>query len=109
MEAGTPIRFIASLIAATASLSACARRQVERDGGGDEQPLVVDRERRVARARSRVTALSGTMVSALVLTAAPVEAVPLPVLPIELSARLRAASAPPMAAALRGPPTVSIR
>src|SRR4051812_311360 len=59
----------------------------------------------------RLIALRGTMVSAFVLTAEPVEAVPLPVLPMEFSARLRAASPATVATvevlgALVGPETV---
>ena len=79
-------------IAAVASLSDDARRQVERDRAGDEQALVVDRERRVAGlemgdGRERHHGLAAT-----VLTAAPVEVALRPVLASELLAALRAAS-----------------
>jgi hypothetical protein len=61
-----------------------ARRQIERDGGGNEQAMI-DGERDVT-ASKWITAASGTAVSELVLTAEPVDAMPLPVLPMELSA-----------------------
>ena len=60
--AGTPSRSITSLTAATASLSEAPGGQVERDGGGDEQALVVDRRAECCPAQL-VTADSGTIVS----------------------------------------------
>ena len=92
MEAGTPIRFITPLISRIASLSATPGGRLKEMVEATNRPWWLTASGMLPAVKW-VTALSGTMVSALVLTAAPVDAVPFPVLPIELSARLRAASA----------------
>src|ERR1700742_3201449 len=92
MVAGTPIRFMAASIEVTAELS-------EPPGGRLKEIVLATRRpwwftaSGVAPCVNRATADKGIMVSALVLTAEPVEATPLPVAPIELVARFRAACA----------------
>src|SRR5580704_10147430 len=90
MVAGTPIRFMVASIVATAVLSDTF--------GGRLNEMVLATSRPwwltasgVAPCVKLATADSGIIVSWLVLTAEPVEATPLPVAPIELVARFRAA------------------
>src|SRR5579871_1709012 len=92
MLAGTPIRFMAVSIEVTADESEAP--------GGKLKEIVLATNRPwwftasgVAPCTKRATADKGIMVSAPVETAEPVEATPLPVAPIELFARFRAACA----------------
>src|ERR1700742_2842798 len=104
MVAGTPIRFMAASIEVTAELS-------EPPGGRLKEIVLATRRpwwftaSGVAPCVNRATADKGIMVSALVLTAEPVEATPLPVAPIELVARFRAACALAEVAELAAPAT----
>src|ERR1700733_13178849 len=92
MVAGTPIRFMVASILATAVLNDAF--------GGRLNEMVLATSRPWWLTASGVapwvkcaTAASGIIVSWLVETAEPVEATPLPVAPIELVARFRAACA----------------
>jgi hypothetical protein len=98
MDGGTPSRAIAALTAWTASLSAAPGARLKEIVVATVNPWWLTASGTLP-APMWVTALSGIIVSVLVLTAEPVEAVPWPVLPIELSAWLRTASAATAAAA----------
>src|SRR5580692_2915862 len=107
MVAGTPIRFMAVSIEVTAELS-------EPPGGRLKEIVVATRRpwwftaSGVAPWTNFATADSGIMVSWVVATAEPVEATPLPVAPIELVARFRAACALAVLAALAVVPATTV-
>src|SRR5580692_432327 len=90
MVAGTPIRFIVASIRATAVLSDTFGGRLKEMVLATSSPWWLT-ARGVAPWAKWATAESGIIVSALVLTAEPVETVPFPVAPIELVARFRAA------------------
>src|ERR1700758_674340 len=91
MLEGTPRPSMISLTAATASLSETPIGRLNDRVVATNNPWWLMASGMLPGAKC-ATALSGTMASAFVLTAEPVEAAPLPVLPMELSAKLRAAS-----------------
>jgi hypothetical protein len=73
--AGTPMRFIVALDRLDAVAQRDVRRQVERDGAGDEQALMIDGKRRRALGEARDRRQRHHRLGA-VLTAEPVEAAP---------------------------------
>ena len=92
MVAGTPIRFMVASMVATALLSETPGGRLNEMVEATSSPWWLTASGVVPWVKC-ATADSGIIVSWLVLTADPVEATPLPVAPIELVARFRAACA----------------